>query len=65
MIPKGAFGYIQGGGDEWTLRRNRAAFDDKQILLRMLANVEAPDTATSLLGDKNTGADDDGTFFIA
>jgi lactate oxidase len=35
LIPKAQFGYIAGGsGDEWTLKENTRAFDDRQILPR-------------------------------
>lgn len=51
IIPKGGFGYIAGGSeDEWTLRRNREAFNDVEILPRMLEGITKPSTATSLLG---------------
>lgn len=51
VIPPGAFGYIRGGaGDEWTMRRNQEAFNRKQIIPRVLADLEKPDTKTSLLG---------------
>ena len=51
VIPEGAFGYISGGaGDEWTMRRNREAFDSRQIVPRVLSCLEKPDTATSILG---------------
>lgn len=53
LIPKAPFGYISGGsGDEWTLRENVRAFDDRQILPRYLAGVDTPDTSTELLGSK-------------
>lgn len=51
VIPAGAFGYIQGGaGDEWTMRRNRAAFDEVQIAPRVLADLEKPSLESSILG---------------
>lgn len=51
IIPQGAFGYIQGGaGDEWTMRRNEAAFEDRRIAPRVLADLEKPDMRTSILG---------------
>lgn len=51
VIPQGAFGYISGGaGDEWTMRRNQEAFNDKVIMPRVLADLEQPDMRTSLLG---------------
>ncbi len=53
LIPKAQFGYIAGGsGDEWTLKENTRAFDDRQILPRYLRGFDAPDTATELLGAK-------------
>jgi L-lactate oxidase len=53
LIPKGPFGYISGGsGDEWTLKENVRAFDDRRILPRYLAGVETPDTETVLLRSK-------------
>lgn len=53
VIPKGAFGYISGGaGDEGTMRRNQEAFDSVAIIPRVLADLEGPDTATSILGVK-------------
>ena len=53
LIPKAPFGYISGGsGDEWTLRENVRAFDDRQILPRYLASVDTPDTSIELLGSK-------------
>lgn len=51
IIPAGAFGYIQGGaGDEWTMRRNREAFDHRQIAPRVLADLEKPDLKVSFMG---------------
>ena len=48
IIPKGAFGYISGGaGDEWTMRRNQEAFNSRQIIPRVLADLEKPDTSTT------------------
>lgn len=53
LIPKAEFGYIAGGsGDEWTLKENTRAFDDRQILPRYLQGFDAPDTETELLGSK-------------
>ncbi|MCL4768459.1 MAG: alpha-hydroxy-acid oxidizing protein [Hyphomicrobiaceae bacterium] len=53
VIPKGAFGYIRGGsGDEWTLKENTRAFDDRQILPRYLAGFDAPNTEIEILGSK-------------
>ena len=51
IVPKGGFDYMAGGsGDEFTLRRNTEAFNKKGILPRVLADVEFPDTKTSILG---------------
>ena len=53
LIPKAPFGYISSGaGDEWTLRENTRAFNDRQILPEYLAGVDMPDTSTELLGSK-------------
>lgn len=47
------FDYIDGGADdECTLRRNCAAFEDYELLYRVLVGVDAIDTTTSLLGQK-------------
>lgn len=51
VVPRGGFDYITGGsGDEFTLRQNTEAFLHKGILPRVLADVEHPDTSTSILG---------------
>ena len=53
LVPTPQFGYIRSGsGDEWTLRENVRAFDDRQILPRHMAGVREPYTSTSLLGIK-------------
>lgn len=50
-MDKGAFGYISGGSeDEYTLWRNRRSFNRKQILPRVLRNLEQVDLKTSLFG---------------
>lgn len=50
-IPKGAFGYVQGGAeDEITLRDNTAAFDKKRIVPNGLTGLEAVDLKTQFLG---------------
>lgn len=50
-LPQGALGYLEGGGeDEYTLRRNRAAFDTFELVPRVLHDVADVDTATTLLG---------------
>jgi L-lactate dehydrogenase (cytochrome) len=50
-LPAAAFGYLEGGGeDERTLRRNRAAFDEIELVPRVLRDVSAVDTSTTVLG---------------
>ncbi len=50
-LPRGALDYLEGGGEgEYTLRRNRAAFDDYEIVPRALEDVSEVDTSTTLLG---------------
>lgn len=49
VVPKGGFDYMAGGsGKEFTLKRNDSAWNKKGILPRVLANVENPDTSTSI-----------------
>lgn len=51
VIPKGGFGYIKGGaGDEITKNNNDIAWNHKGILPRVLADIENPDTTTSVFG---------------
>lgn len=51
LIPEGAWGYIKGGaGDEWTLHQNTKAFNHRQIVPRVLADLEKPELRTSILG---------------
>ncbi|MFQ5691178.1 MAG: alpha-hydroxy acid oxidase [Gemmatimonadota bacterium] len=50
-LPKGVFGYIDGGAeDERTLARNRAAFDRLEFRPRVLRGVSRVDPSTTLLG---------------
>lgn len=50
-LPAGALGYLEGGGeDEWTLRRNREAFSEVELVPRVLRDVSQPDTGTTVLG---------------
>ena len=50
-LPAAASGYLDGGGeDEWTLRRNRAAFDNAALLPHVLRDVSDIDTSATLLG---------------
>lgn len=51
ILPKSGFDYIAGGaGDEYTLLQNIEAFNLKRILPRVLADVEYPETKTSIFG---------------
>lgn len=51
-LPRIAFDAIDGGaGDEVTLRRNRAAFDDLALRPRALAPVARRDLSTTVLGE--------------
>src|SRR5690242_4091315 len=50
-LPLGARAYLDGGGgDEYTLRRNRAAFDELEFLPAMPRDSAHMDTSTTLLG---------------
>jgi L-lactate dehydrogenase (cytochrome) len=50
-LPAGALGYLDGGGeDEWTLRRNREAFGDVELVPHVLRDVSHVDTTTTVLG---------------
>jgi L-lactate dehydrogenase (cytochrome) len=52
-LPSGARGYLDGGGeDEHTMRWNRAALDDIQLLPRVLIDVSRIDTGTTVLGSR-------------
>jgi L-lactate dehydrogenase (cytochrome) len=52
-LPAGALGYLEGGGeDEWTLRRNREAFGEIELVPRALRGVSRPDTGTTVLGTR-------------
>src|SRR5687767_12800969 len=42
--------YRSGAGEELTLARNRAAFAEIELLPRVLVDVSAVDTATTVLG---------------
>ena len=51
VIPHGGFDYIAGGAEsEKTLQRNISAFDDIDIVPRVLRGVDKPDLKTSVLG---------------
>jgi len=50
-LPAPLFHYIDGGADdELTLRRNTAAFDDYELMPRVLTGLSAIDTRTQVLG---------------
>jgi len=50
-LPRAVFDFIDGGAeDEVTLRANRAAFERVHLLPRVLVDVSAIDTQTSILG---------------
>jgi L-lactate dehydrogenase (cytochrome) len=50
-LPAGAAGYLDGGGeDEWTLRRNRAAFGEVELVPRVMRDVSKVDPGTTVLG---------------
>ena len=50
-LDEGAYGYFAGGAnDEWTLRDNVEAFRRWQLRPRVLVDVAAPSTATTVLG---------------
>lgn len=52
-LPAAALGYLEGGGeDEWTLRRNREAFGEVELVPRVLRGVSEPDTSTTVLGTR-------------
>lgn len=50
-MDRGAFGYIrEGAEDEWTMRENTRAFQDKKIVPRVLQGIEKADLSTSIWG---------------
>jgi L-lactate dehydrogenase (cytochrome) len=50
-LPAGALGYLEGGGEgEWTLQRNREAFNEIEVVPRVLRDVSHVDTTTTVLG---------------
>jgi L-lactate dehydrogenase (cytochrome) len=52
-LPSPLFDFLEGGAeDEWTLRRNIAAYDRWCLLPRTAVDVAAIDTATTVLGHK-------------
>ncbi len=51
MLPAPMFHYIDGGSDdEWTLRRNTAAFDDYELQPGYLVDIGTIDLKTDVLG---------------
>ncbi|GAA1848111.1 alpha-hydroxy acid oxidase [Brevibacterium marinum] len=51
VTPKAPFDYVDGGAlDEHTLRKNRQAFADVELLPRILHGVDAPNTSTTIAG---------------
>ena len=53
VMDPGAFAYIASGADnQWTLRRNRSAFDDYALKPQYLVGKTAPDLRTELLGQQ-------------
>lgn len=47
------FDYIDGGSDdEKTLRRNSSAFDDYELLYRVLSGNDTPDMSTTIMGQR-------------
>lgn len=52
FIPDAVYTYIQsGGGDEYTLNRNRRAFSELQLYNRVLEDFKQASTRTCLLGE--------------
>ena len=50
-LPRGAFDYLDGAAeDEVTMRRNRGAFDDLELVPRVLRDVGEVDLSTTVLG---------------
>ena len=51
IIPQGGFDYIRGGAEtEQTMARNITAFDEVDIIPRVLTGVVEPNISTSILG---------------
>jgi len=52
-MPAPMFHYIDGAADdEWTLRRNTAAFDDYEFMPRALVDVSTIDMSTTVFGQR-------------
>lgn len=55
ILPAGPFGFLQSGaGDEMTLVQNREAFNDYDILPRVLRDVSNVDTSVQLFGQEQS-----------
>ncbi|CAM0138774.1 unnamed protein product [Umbelopsis sp. WA50703] len=53
VLPPSVFGYYYSGADaEWTMDRNKKAYDSLLIRPRILVDVETVSTATTILGQK-------------
>ena len=51
FLPRAVFDFVDGGAeDEVTLRRNRAAFEDIELVPQVLRDVDAIDLKTEILG---------------
>jgi L-lactate dehydrogenase (cytochrome) len=52
-LPRAVFDFVEGGaGDEWTVARNRAAFDHLAFRPRVLVDVSKREQATTVLGER-------------
>lgn len=52
-LPLGSRAYLEGGGEgEYTLRRNRAAFNELEFIPAMPRDVSEVDTSTTVLGER-------------
>lgn len=53
VTPKAPFDYVDGGAlDEHTLRKNREVFANVELLPRILHGVDAPNTSTTIAGQR-------------
>src|SRR5216117_2196374 len=51
FLPRAVFDFVDGGAeDEVTLRRNRAAFEEIELVPQVLRDVDAIDLKTEILG---------------
>jgi L-lactate dehydrogenase (cytochrome) len=52
-LPRAVFDFVEGGaGDEWTVGRNRAAFERLVFQPRVLVDVSKREQATTVLGER-------------